>query len=119
MKLNMIKCHGSGNDFLLIDEWNGTYSFTEEERAALAKILCDRNSELGADGILYVINSEKSDARMRVFNADGSEASMCGNGLRCVARYVCDCRIFHLNWIKKLLLMKNCLLYQRNLLLLR
>jgi len=86
----MIKCHGSGNDFLLIDEWNGTYSFTEEERAALAKILCDRNSELGADGILYVIDSEKSDARMRVFNADGSEASMCGNGLRCVARFVCE-----------------------------
>jgi diaminopimelate epimerase len=86
----MIKCHGSGNDFLLIDEMNGEYSFTEEERATLAKIMCDRHSELGADGVLYVMNSEQSDARMRVFNADGSEASMCGNGLRCVARYVCE-----------------------------
>jgi diaminopimelate epimerase len=86
----MIKCHGSGNDFLLIDQMNGEYSFTEEERATLAITLCDRNSELGADGILYVMNSEQSDARMRVFNADGSEASMCGNGLRCVARYVCE-----------------------------
>ncbi len=86
----MIKCHGSGNDFLLIDQMNGEYSFTEEERATLALTLCDRNSELGADGILFVMNSEQSDARMRVFNADGSEASMCGNGLRCVARYVCE-----------------------------
>lgn len=86
----MIKCHGSGNDFLLIDEMNGEYAFSEEDRATLAKTMCDRQSELGADGILYVINSEQSDARMRVFNADGSEASMCGNGLRCVARYVCE-----------------------------
>ena len=86
----MIKCHGSGNDFLLIDEMNGAYNFSEEERAKLAKTLCNRNSELGSDGILYVLNSERSDARMRVFNADGSEASMCGNGLRCVARYVCE-----------------------------
>ena len=90
MKLKLIKCHGSGNDFLLIDEMNGEYSFTEEERATLARTLCERHTELGSDGILYVLNSEKSDARMRVFNADGSEASMCGNGLRCVARYVCE-----------------------------
>ncbi|MCQ6276599.1 diaminopimelate epimerase [Bacillus sp. V3B] len=90
MKIDLIKCHGSGNDFLLIDEIEGAVSFTEEERANLAKLLCNRHSKLGADGILFVLNSEQSDARMRVFNADGSEASMCGNGLRCVARYVCE-----------------------------
>src|SRR4051794_39562007 len=90
MKIDLIKCHGSGNDFLLIDEMDRNISFTEEEREQLTKLLCNRQSELGADGILFVLNSEQSDARMRVFNSDGSEASMCGNGLRCVARYVCE-----------------------------
>ncbi|WP_071394527.1 diaminopimelate epimerase [Bacillus tuaregi] len=90
MNIDLIKCHGSGNDFLLIDEMDGRLSFSEEERAKLALSLCNRESELGADGILFVLDSEESDARMRVFNADGSEASMCGNGLRCVARYVCE-----------------------------
>jgi diaminopimelate epimerase len=88
--IEIIKCHGSGNDFLLIDEITHPYSFTEKQRAELALALCNRESKLGADGILFVMASESSDARMRVFNADGSEASMCGNGLRCVARYVCE-----------------------------
>lgn len=90
MKIDVIKCHGSGNDFLLIDEITNAYSFSEMERSELAIALCNRASELGADGILFVMNSEQADGRMRVFNADGSEASMCGNGLRCVARYVCE-----------------------------
>jgi diaminopimelate epimerase len=90
MKLNLIKCHGSGNDFLLIDEISNRYTFTEEERQNLALSLCDRQTGIGADGILFVMDSEHSDAKMRVFNADGSEASMCGNGLRCVGRYVCE-----------------------------
>lgn len=90
MKIELIKCHGSGNDFLLIDELSNSYTFTDRERAELAKALCRRDSELGADGILYVMNSEHADGRMRVFNSDGSEASMCGNGLRCVARYICE-----------------------------
>ncbi|WP_026584245.1 diaminopimelate epimerase [Bacillus sp. J33] len=90
MKIDLIKCHGSGNDFFIIDEISNTYDFTENQRAELAKALCDRSSDLGADGILYVLKSEIADARMRVFNPDGSEASMCGNGLRCVARYVCE-----------------------------
>lgn len=90
MNLNLIKCHGSGNDFLLIDEMSHGYDFTEEARQNLALALCDRKTGLGADGILFVLNSERCDAQMRVFNADGSEASMCGNGLRCVGRYVCE-----------------------------
>lgn len=90
MKLNLIKCHGSGNDFLLIDEISNDYSFTEEARQNLAISLCDRKKGLGADGILFVLDSKHCDAVMRVFNADGSEASMCGNGLRCVGRYVCE-----------------------------
>lgn len=90
MMIELIKCHGSGNDFLLIDEMDRDYGFTEERRAELAKQLCDRDSSLGADGILYILNSEKADGRMRVFNSDGSEASMCGNGLRCAGRYICE-----------------------------
>jgi len=90
VQIDLIKGHGSGNDFLLIDEISNHYTFTEEERANLAKILCNRDSQLGADGILFVMNSGHADGRMRVFNADGSEASMCGNGLRLVARYICE-----------------------------
>ncbi|MEH6995593.1 diaminopimelate epimerase [Neobacillus drentensis] len=92
MQIDLIKGHGSGNDFLLIDEITNSYSFSEEERTELATLLCDRNSELGADGILFIMKSNRADGRMRVFNTDGSEASMCGNGLRLVARYICEMR---------------------------
>jgi diaminopimelate epimerase len=90
MELNFIKCHGSGNDFLLIDEITETYKFTEKDRQNLAIALCDRKKGIGADGILFVLNSDRCEGKMRVFNADGSEASMCGNGLRCVGRYVTE-----------------------------
>jgi diaminopimelate epimerase len=90
VQIELIKGHGSGNDFLLIDEISNDYMFSEEDRANLAKVLCNRDSELGADGILFIMKSEQADGRMRVFNADGSEASMCGNGLRLVARYICE-----------------------------
>lgn len=90
MQIDLIKGHGSGNDFLIIDEISNEYFFSENERAELARLLCNRNSELGADGILFVMKSEHADGRMRVFNSDGSEASMCGNGLRLVARYICE-----------------------------
>ncbi|MFJ7753889.1 diaminopimelate epimerase [Peribacillus muralis] len=89
MIIEGLKIHGSGNDFLIIDELTTNLTFTEQEREKLAKALCDRG-RLGADGILFVMKSEQADCRMRVFNADGSEASMCGNGLRCVARYAND-----------------------------
>ncbi|WP_066047936.1 diaminopimelate epimerase [Robertmurraya korlensis] len=89
MVIELLKCHGSNNDFLIIDEMENPL-FTEEQRSELALLLCNREKGIGADGILFVLNSDHSDAKMRVFNADGSEASMCGNGLRCVARYVCE-----------------------------
>lgn len=87
MKFNVLKCHGSGNDFLLIDEYNNEYNFTEEERVVLSRALCDRNGLLGADGILFFQKSLTADGKMRIFNADGTEPEMCGNGLRCVSRY--------------------------------
>lgn len=90
VEIELTKCHGSGNDFLLIDEITNEYQFTESDRRELALSLCNRDTELGADGILFVMKSDRADGRMRVFNSDGSEASMCGNGLRCVARYICE-----------------------------
>jgi diaminopimelate epimerase len=90
MQREIIHCHGSGNDFLLIDELEHLATWTDEERQQLAQTLCDRQNGIGADGILFVQPSHTGLAKMRIFNADGSEASMCGNGLRCVARYVAE-----------------------------
>lgn len=90
MDIQFIKCHGSGNDFILFDEMTNDYGFSEQNRKDIAIKLCDRETGIGGDGILFVLPSEKCDAKMRVFNADGSEPEMCGNGLRCVGRYVID-----------------------------
>ncbi|MBK8966459.1 MAG: diaminopimelate epimerase [Lewinellaceae bacterium] len=87
---NIIKCHGSGNDFVLIDERRLPEPLTQAQRTALAVHLCNRNSIIGADSFLFVQDSAVGDGKMRYFNADGSEANMSGNGLRCVARYVSD-----------------------------
>jgi diaminopimelate epimerase len=90
MKINVLKCHGSGNDFIIIDEMDGQYTFTEKERVVLSKELARRDKVIGSDGILFIQDSQQADAKMRMFNTDGSEAEMCGNGLRCVARYVSE-----------------------------
>lgn len=90
MLINLIKCHGSNNDFLLIDETEGKYGLDDFKRRDLALALCNRNTSLGADGILFIRNSKVADAQYRIFNSDGTEASMCGNGLRCAGRYVCE-----------------------------
>jgi len=86
MKIDFIKMHGLGNDFILIDCINklfGDSSFL----SYLAKKLCDRNFGIGADGLILILPSSKADLRMRIFNYDGSEAQMCGNGIRCFAKY--------------------------------
>ncbi|MDO4543874.1 MAG: diaminopimelate epimerase [Clostridia bacterium] len=82
--MNFFKVHGLGNDFILID----ARELPSHDWAALAKKCCDRHTGIGADGILLVQNSSVADTRMRIFNSDGSEAEMCGNGIRCFARYV-------------------------------
>lgn len=90
MKLKILKCHGSSNDFILINEYEKLL-FSEEQRITLSKSLCDRKLlGLGADGILFFQNSENADGKMRMFNPDGSEAEMCGNGLRCIGRFACE-----------------------------
>ncbi len=84
-KLKITKMHGSGNDFIIIDNRSNLLkgvSFPE-----LARILCRRREAVGADGLILVENSVIADFKWRFFNADGSEAEMCGNGGRCVARF--------------------------------
>lgn len=90
MTFEFTKCHGSGNDFILIDERQQERYFDADERRQMAQVLCDRQSGIGADGILFVQTDKQADGRMAIYNADGSEASMCGNGLRCVVRYLAE-----------------------------
>lgn len=89
MIFNFVKMHGLGNDFIIpeINEADLT------DLSELAKILCDRHTGIGADGILLVCNSNEENIRMRIFNSDGTEAEMCGNGIRCFAKYVYEKKI--------------------------
>jgi diaminopimelate epimerase len=79
------KMHGLGNDYVVID--NRDQKISEKQASEYAKKLCERRFSVGADGLLLVSNSKVSDVKMRIFNADGSEAEMCGNGIRCFAKY--------------------------------
>ncbi len=84
--IRFVKLVGAGNDFVLID--NRVYRIISSDRLKdLARKLCDRKFGVGADGLLVAENSKSADLKMRIFNADGSEAQMCGNGARCFAYY--------------------------------
>lgn len=92
-QLPFIKCHGLGNDFVLVDV------IDQPTLAALAwntigPRLCDRRRGIGADGVLVLTRSPEADCAMRIVNADGSDAQMCGNGIRCVARHLAERRGF-------------------------
>jgi len=80
------KMHGTGNDFILavVD------SDADVDWAYLAERMCDRHFGVGADGLILVLPSDVADRKMRIFNADGSESEMCGNGIRCFVKYVLD-----------------------------
>lgn len=83
------KYHGLGNDFVILDGTDGSLEVDNE----WCKWACDRNFGVGADGVLYVMPGVNTDITMRVINADGSEAEMCGNGIRCVAKYAYDYKL--------------------------
>ena len=90
MKLEFTKMQAAGNDFILIDDRE--QRIADEKKEGLARFLCTRKFSVGADGVLFLCKPTSTptrsyDLRMRVFNADGSEAEMCGNGIRCFARY--------------------------------
>lgn len=86
--MRFYKYHGAGNDFILID--NRKEEIPENKKSDLAIGLCDRKFGIGGDGLLFVETSDEADAKMRIFNPDGSEPEMCGNGIRCVAKHVHD-----------------------------
>jgi diaminopimelate epimerase len=83
-RVAVTKMHGTRNDFVILDR----RAHDVDDVAALARSVCDRHTGIGADGLLIIDRSIDCDAKMRVLNADGSEAEMCGNGIRCVARYL-------------------------------
>jgi len=80
----VVKLNGAHNEFVLVDERVSPLADPHE----FARRMCDKTAGLGADGLLLVLGSDWADARMRVINADGSEPEMCGNGVRCFARYL-------------------------------
>jgi len=86
LQLRFTKMHGLGNDMIVIDSLGGGFVPTPGQ----ARFLCDRRRGVGADQILVLLPSNKADFIMRIFNADGSEVEMCGNGIRCLALYIRD-----------------------------
>jgi len=89
MSVAFAKYHGLGNDFVLVDcRAEGEPLLSPEQAVGM----CDRNFGVGADGVIFVLPSDVDDAkyRMRIYNSDGSEPEMCGNGIRCMARFVAD-----------------------------
>jgi diaminopimelate epimerase len=83
--LKFWKMHGTGNDFIVIDNRDG--KIKENKLSEFSKRICERRLSVGADGLLLVYNSNVADLKMRMFNPDGTEAEMCGNGIRCFAKF--------------------------------
>ncbi len=90
MLLNFIKMQGTGNDFILVSGNKYDFSEMKDSIKKISRRLCDRHFGIGGDGLILVLpaENEDNDYRMRIFNSDGSEAEMCGNGIRCFAHYV-------------------------------
>jgi diaminopimelate epimerase len=85
--MRFTKMHGLGNDYVYVNCFEETVA---ADIPKLAIAVSDRHFGVGGDGLILICPSERADARMRMFNADGSESEMCGNGVRCVAKYVYD-----------------------------
>lgn len=88
--MKFVKTQGLGNDFILI---NGLIEQLPENLAAFSRKVCDRHFGIGADGVIIVRASKIADIRMQIINSDGSEAEMCGNGIRCFAKYLYERKI--------------------------
>jgi diaminopimelate epimerase len=83
--MRFTKMHGAGNDYVYVDCFRNPIP---HDPPGLSRAMSDRHTGVGADGLILICPSDKADARMRMFNADGSEAEMCGNGVRCVAKFL-------------------------------
>jgi diaminopimelate epimerase len=86
--MKFTKMHGAGNDYVYVNAFEE--KLPEGELPRIARLVADRHTGVGGDGLILICPSTKGDFRMRMFNADGSEAEMCGNGIRCVGKYVYD-----------------------------
>lgn len=86
MTIKFTKMHGCGNDYVYVN----CFEYHIEDPNALSQFVSDRHFGIGSDGLVLIMPSETCDFRMRMFNADGSEAQMCGNASRCIAKYVYD-----------------------------
>ncbi len=84
--MRFVKMHGIGNDFIVVDAIQNRIP----DPAALARRLCARRFGIGADGLILICPSDRGDAMMRIYNSDGSEPEMCGNGIRCAAKFLYD-----------------------------
>lgn len=84
--MKFTKMHGAGNDYVYIN----CFEEQIDDPASLSQQISNRNCGIGSDGLILILPSSRADLRMRMFNADGSEAEMCGNGIRCVAKYAYD-----------------------------
>ena len=91
MKISFTKMHGAGNDYVYIN----CFKQQIDDPTALSILLSDRHKGIGGDGIVLICPSDSADAEMRMFNLDGSEGAMCGNAVRCVAKYIYDNGIAH------------------------
>lgn len=89
MVIEFVKMHGLGNDFIMLENIDTNKIDIEK----LTQDLCKRNESIGADGLILICDSAIADTQMRIFNTDGSEAEMCGNGIRCFAKYVYERKI--------------------------
>jgi diaminopimelate epimerase len=89
MEIPFAKMHGNGNDFIVIDEYHKVV-IPDDMKGQFAAIYCDRRFGIGADGVIYLMKSAKDDCRMRLLQPDESEAEMCGNGIRCLAKAAFD-----------------------------
>lgn len=86
--INFTKMHGLGNDYVFVDCTNNKNTISNP--SIFSKSISDRHFGIGSDGLILIENSSVADFKMRIFNSDGSEAEMCGNGIRCVGKYVFD-----------------------------
>ncbi len=88
MKIEFTKMHGCGNDYVYVNGF--VYKFDKDKKSELARVLSDRHFGIGSDGLIFINPGKKADFEMEMYNADGTRAEMCGNGIRCVAKYVYD-----------------------------
>src|SRR5918996_4776259 len=87
MPIEFVKSHGAGNDFVLIEDLEDRFGVLAPD---LVAALCDRHKGIGADGLIRIAGGRNADFFMDYYNADGNVAEMCGNGVRCLGKYVAD-----------------------------